>query len=47
MTDLGFVTEEVRESILGSQLALVEANHDVDWLMSGPYPPYSEASHSG
>ena len=40
VTDLGFVTEEVRESILGSQLALVEANHDVDWLMSGPYPPY-------
>ena len=40
VTDLGFVTEEVRQSILGSQLALVEANHDVDWLKSGPYPPY-------
>lgn len=40
VTDLGFVTEEVRQSIYGSQLALVEANHDVDWLMSGPYPYY-------
>lgn len=40
VTDLGFVTEEVRQGIFGSQLALVEANHDVDWLMSGPYPYY-------
>ena len=40
VTDLGFVTEEVRQSIYGSQLALVEANHDVDWLKSGAYPPY-------
>ena len=40
VTDLGYVTEEVRQSVYGSQLALVEANHDVDWLQSGPYPPY-------
>lgn len=40
VTDLGFVTEEVRQSIYGSHLALVEANHDVDWLKSGAYPPY-------
>ncbi len=40
VTDLGFVTNEVRSSVYGSQLAVVEANHDVDWLMSGPYPPY-------
>lgn len=40
VTDLGFVTEEVRQSVYGSQLALVEANHDPNWLMSGPYPPY-------
>ena len=47
VTDLGFVTEEVRESILGSQLALVEANHDVDWLHERPLPALLEASHSG
>ncbi len=40
VTDLGFVTEEVRQGVYGSQLALVEANHDPDWLRSGPYPPY-------
>lgn len=40
VTDLGFVTEEVRQSVLGSHLALVEANHDVDWLRTGPYPYY-------
>lgn len=39
VTDLGCVTEEVRQSVLGAQLALVEANHDVDWLLTGPYPP--------
>lgn len=40
VTDLGFVTEDVRHCVLGSQLALVEANHDPEWLMSGPYPYY-------
>ncbi len=40
VTDLGFVTEDVRHCVLGSQLALVEANHDPNWLMSGPYPYY-------
>lgn len=40
VTDLGYVTEEVRQNVFGSHLALVEANHDVEWLMSGPYPYY-------
>lgn len=40
VTDLGFVTEDVRHCILGSQLALVEANHDPEWLLDGPYPYY-------
>ena len=40
VTDLGFVSEDVRGCILGCQTAVVEANHDVDWLMSGPYPYY-------
>ena len=40
VTDLGFVTDEVRENIFGSQLALVEANHEPDWVLSSPYPPY-------
>lgn len=40
VTDLGYVTDEVRENIFGSQLALVEANHEPDWVLTGPYPPY-------
>lgn len=40
VTDLGQVTDEVRESILGSQLALVEANHEPERVKSGPYPAY-------
>lgn len=37
-TDLGYVTDTVRHAILGSRLLVLESNHDVDWLRSGPYP---------
>lgn len=37
-TDLGYVTDTVRRAVLGSQVVVVEANHDEDWLRSGPYP---------
>ncbi len=43
VTDLGEVTDEVRESIAGSHLALVEANHEPEWVKSGPYPAYLKA----
>ncbi|WP_297213958.1 MBL fold metallo-hydrolase, partial [uncultured Flavonifractor sp.] len=35
-TDLGHVTEEVSRGIQGAQLLVAEANHDVEWLRSGP-----------
>ena len=38
-TDLGGVTEKVREGLLGCHAAVIESNHDVDMLLSGPYPP--------
>lgn len=38
-TDLGRVTSEVRASLCGCTAAVIEANHDVDMLMCGPYPP--------
>lgn len=38
VTDLGHVTDEVAEGIRGAELLVAEANHDVDWLQSGPYP---------
>lgn len=39
-TDLGFVSERVREGIIGSNAIVMESNHDVDMLKTGPYPFY-------
>ena len=37
-TDLGRVTSLVMDAAFGADLALIEANHDVDWLRDGPIP---------
>ena len=37
-TDMGCVTQEVRDNITGSDLILLESNHDVDMLQNGSYP---------
>ena len=39
-TDLGIVTDEVKFALNGSDLVLIEANHDIEMLKKGPYPPY-------
>ena len=39
-TDTGCVTEAIREAVKGADLAIVEANHDLDWLWRGPYPEH-------
>ena len=38
LTDTGFVTEEAEDLLPGVDLAVLEANHDVETLRSGPYP---------
>ncbi len=38
LTDTGFVTEEAAAALAGVDLLLLEANHDVERLKSGPYP---------
>ncbi len=38
VTDLGYVTKLVMESIKGAGLVILEANHDTEMLMNGPYP---------
>ena len=38
-TDLGIVTDTVRTALMGSDLVLLESNHDVEMLKKGPYPP--------
>ena len=37
-TDMGIITETVRENVTGSDLVLLESNHDIDMLKNGPYP---------
>jgi len=37
-TDLGFVSHLVRHALRGVDLLYVEANHDEDLLLNGPYP---------
>ena len=37
-TDLGIVTDRVRESLKGCAAALIESNHDITMLKNGPYP---------
>ena len=37
-TDLGHVTEAVREGLYGCDLVYMESNHDVRMLENGPYP---------
>ncbi len=36
-TDLGIVTDEVRNAITGCRTVLIESNHDVTMLQKGPY----------
>lgn len=40
VTDLGVITDVVHEHLRGAQLVVVEANHDVERLLTGPYPYY-------
>lgn len=38
-TDLGRVNNEVFSALKEANLAVIEANHDVQMLVNGPYPP--------
>ena len=38
LTDTGYVTDEAEKVLPGVDLAILEANHDVETLRSGPYP---------
>ncbi|MDO4544388.1 MAG: MBL fold metallo-hydrolase [Clostridia bacterium] len=39
MTDVGYIDERIFGLVEGSSCVLLEANHDVDMLMAGCYPP--------
>ncbi len=38
VTDIGHVSRPVEELLEGSQVILIESNHDVEMLRQGPYP---------
>lgn len=38
MTDIGHVTSEMLDAVSGSDILVIEANHDVDMLRAGSYP---------
>ncbi len=38
-TDTGIITDEIRANLRGSDLCLIESNHDLRMLKNGPYPP--------
>ena len=38
LTDTGYVTDEAAEVLAGVDLLVLESNHDVERLKSGPYP---------
>lgn len=40
LTDTGYVTEETAAVLPGVETLVLESNHDVDMLRSGPYPYY-------
>jgi phosphoribosyl 1,2-cyclic phosphodiesterase len=37
-TDMGIITEEAANALYGSDLVLLESNHDINMLKMGPYP---------
>ncbi len=49
-TDLGYVSDEVRQAVFGSDLVVLESNYDLRMLQCGPYPyPLKQriSSHRG
>lgn len=39
-TDLGHVSDAVSEALYGCHAVMLESNHDIDMLQSGPYPAF-------
>lgn len=37
-TDVGYLSDEVHNNLCGSDMAVLESNHDVGMLENGPYP---------
>ena len=40
LTDTGYIPEDAADILSGAPLLVLEANHDIETLLSGPYPYY-------
>ena len=40
ITDIGHVTDDIRQAVAAANYLVIEANHDEDMLQSGPYPEH-------
>ena len=40
MTDCGHINDAIVDHLIGCESALIESNHDIEMLKSGPYPPH-------
>jgi len=40
VTDLGHVSDVVAQAAAGADIAMIEANHDIEMLRRGPYPAF-------
>ncbi|MBQ9286501.1 MAG: MBL fold metallo-hydrolase [Bacteroidaceae bacterium] len=47
VTDVGHVTERIRDEVRLANYLVLESNHDVEMLMSGPYPAHLKGRISG
>jgi phosphoribosyl 1,2-cyclic phosphodiesterase len=47
ITDSGYISEDIGKAALGSDLLMIESNHDEQMLKDGPYPPYLKKRIAG
>lgn len=40
LTDVGSITDDIKEAVSNADYLVIEANHDVEMLQNGPYPDY-------
>lgn len=46
-TDIGYITDTIRENLLGSAAVVLESNHDTQMLRDGPYPAWLKVRIGG
>ena len=39
-SDIGYISDSVFESLIGSNILIIESNHDIEMLKNGPYPKF-------